>query len=295
MKILNLIVLTLVSLSLYGQGKWITDKNNCKIFDPDPGFGMKVLWTGNCHKGFAEGKGSLIWYRFGIKTQRSFQGELQSGKFDGEGMYKNIKGTSFTGTFKDGHFIRGIKKEVFRRDTYVYEGEFKDDYIEGFGKLSADGLYNYVGEFAEGIQNGKGKMKYESGEIFIGLFEAGHYKKGTLSTSFGLKIEGDFKGFYPYFGTIFYSDSSKYVGEIKRYVPHGEGTLYLTDGGIFRCNWKKRTAEGPGEYKLPDGVILKGSWKDGDIDGKGEIVYPDGRHHIGFWKKGKLIREINGT
>jgi hypothetical protein len=256
-----------------------------------------VLWTGDCVDSLANGNGQLIWYLYGFKTKNVYEGTMINGKTEGEGLYTFSKGTVLKGEFKDGFFYRGVKKEKPGKSIYTYTGTFKDNELTGNGELIVEGLYKYVGDFVDGVENGYGIQYMDNGEKFEGIFQNGYYKKGTLTTILndGMVITGDFKKFEPYYGTIIYKDSMKYVGQIKNFVPNGEGTIYLTDGGVFKCHWIKRTANGYGEYKLSNDVIYKGKWVNGEIDGKGQIIYPDGKINTGIWEKGKLIKEINGT
>lgn len=297
MRYITIIILSLLITELSGQTNWLIDKNGCKVHNPYPRKGESILWTGDCIDSLANGEGKLIWYLYGFKTKNVFKGRMIDGKTEGEGIYTFSDGTTLEGEFKDGYFYKGVKKEKIGRTPYTYTGYFKDNELNGKGEKIVDGVYSYTGEFVDGFENGYGIQILTNGEKFEGEMENGYFKKGTLYSVLngGMVITGDFDKYEPYYGTIKYSDSIKYIGQIKNFVPHGEGTVYLTDGGIFKCHWEKRTAHGYGEYKLSNDVIYKGKWVNGEIDGKGQIIYPDGTTNIGIWKKGELIQEINGT
>ena len=40
----------------------------------------------------------------------------------------------------------------------IYEGEFRDDFFDGFGIYEFNGGERYEGEWKNGLQNGKGKF-----------------------------------------------------------------------------------------------------------------------------------------
>lgn len=293
MRYITIIILSLLITDLSGQTNWLIDKNGCKVHNPYPRKGEAVLWAGDCKDSLASGKGQLVWYLFGFKTKNVFDGEMIKGKPEGQGFYTFSDGTILEGEFKNGHFYRGTKKEKLGKTLYTYKGDFNDNNLNGHGELIVEGLYKYVGEFIDGVEQGSGIQYAYNGEVFEGVFEEGYYKRGTLKSirNGGMIIIGDFNEFEPTNGTIIYKDSTKYVGQIKDYVPHGKGTLYLTDGGVFKCQWVKRTAHGYGEYKLSNDVIYKGKWVNGVIDGQGQIIYPDGKINTGIWKDGELIEE----
>ena len=128
------------------------------------------------------------------------------------------------------------------------------------------------------------------------------------------------------FGTIVFSNGSKYVGEWKDRKWHGEGTLYNTYGGveqegIFENNKflyakslsprfiaqntptkKRRLPPCPeqgvwnncvGTFTYPDGNKYVGEWKNDKKHGQGTYAEADGSKYVGEWKDG--IRYGQGT
>ena len=74
------------------------------------------------------------------------------------------------------------------------------------------------------------------------------------------------------FGTITLASGSKYVGEWKGDIKHGQGTFTSAEG------W---------EYV--------GKFKDGDFNGQGTITYSDGSLEEGIWKDGNFLEEYNNN
>lgn len=65
-------------------------------------------------------------------------------------------------------------KEITYADGSRYEGEFKDNKINGEGTYTtADGKYE--GKFKDGMYNGKGTYIYSDGSKYEGEFKDGRY------------------------------------------------------------------------------------------------------------------------
>jgi hypothetical protein len=292
MKQIYFIVIFLLPFSLFGQENWIIDKNGCKVFNPFPRKHESVEWSGKCKDSLAEGTGTLTWYLRGRKTKNVFEGNMVNGKQEGKGTYVYSDGTKLVGEFQNGYFYKGTKTEESGKTIYEYKGYFKNNEIEGKGELTVEGMYNYIGEFKNGMEHGSGIQKMSYDESFEGEFENGYYKEGKYKYNLGFTIEGKFKEFEPYYGTIYYSDSSKYIGDIRKLKPHGKGTLYTSDGFTLKGNWVKRTFHGQGEYILPNGITYKAKWVNGKIEGEGLIIYPNGKTNKGIFENGELMKEI---
>lgn len=292
MKRIYLIVIFLLPFYLFGQDNWIIDKNGCKVFNLFPRKHESVEWSGECKDSLAEGNGTLTWFLRGRKTKNVFEGQMVNGKPEGNGKYVFSDGTELIGEFKEGYFYKGTKTEKLGKTIYEYKGYFKNNEIVGKGELTVKGDYHYFGEFENGVENGKGIQKLSFGDSFEGEFENGYYKEGIYKFSSGRIIEGKFEEFEPYYGTIFYEDSSKYVGEIKNQELHRQGTLYTSDGFVLKGNWVKGTFQGLNEYTFPSGITYKAMWKNGKIEGEGLIIYPNGKTNKGIFKNGELMKEI---
>jgi hypothetical protein len=83
----------------------------------------------------------------------------------------------------------------------VYDGDLKDNMMNGKGKMTYVSGDIYTGEFKDNMMNGKGIYKYKDGRVFVGNFKddkkegpgrmidsfgralhAGHWKDGKLDT-----------------------------------------------------------------------------------------------------------------
>ena len=123
-------------------------------------------------------------------------------------------------TVNIGHFIGPIieslknnleyKKVEINKD--VYEGEFKDNKREGYGKLIyEDGEY-YIGEWLNDKKHGNGIEYYKNGNIkYDGNF-----------------VDNKFEGK----GKFINENGEYYIGEWLNNNPHGKGKLYYKNGSI---------------------------------------------------------------
>lgn len=82
-------------------------------------------------------------------------------------------------------------------------------------------------------------------------------------------------------------DENKYVGDLKSFQRHGEGTYFWKSGGTYTGKWAEGKKEGYGIEKFPSGARYTGEFKNGLFNGSGVYIYPDGGKYEGQWKKGK--------
>lgn len=82
-------------------------------------------------------------------------------------------------------------------------------------------------------------------------------------------------------------DEDKYVGELKSFQRHGEGSYFWKSGGIYTGKWVDGEKEGYGVEKFPNGASYTGEFKNNLRNGSGVYIYPDGGKHEGQWKNNK--------
>ena len=97
---------TAVSHGARTQPAWAYDEHGCKIWNLSPVADERLIWTGPCHAGVADGHGALLWF---VKD------ELRA---------------SFVGTLRQGHFHQGT--QIWRAGS-LYEGGYRNDRAEGQG------------------------------------------------------------------------------------------------------------------------------------------------------------------
>ena len=103
----------------------------------------------------------------------------------------------------------------------------------------------------------------------------GEYKNGLYHGQGTLTSEkGDFEG-------------DRYVGEFKEGKKHGQGTYTWSDGRKYVGEWDKDKYNGKGTINLLNGYIYEGDFKNGIPHGNGILYSPDGIKGVGEFKQGK--------
>ena len=101
----------------------------------------------------------------------------------------------------------------------------------------------YTGKVTDGVPNWYGTAVYKGqwkGMKYVGEWESGQYKKGTLTGPNGDQYAGEWKDNNPNgHGTYLFADGRKYVGQSKGGKYHGIGALTTADGAVYSGEWKE--------------------------------------------------------
>jgi hypothetical protein len=169
---------------------WIADpRSGCKVAYPKPQSGMSITWSGQCANGFAEGPGVVEW----MSNQRLI--ERYEGVMHG-GM--QVQGTT---TWSDG-----------RR----YEGQWRDERINGRGTFRWPDGRVYVGDWKDGTYDGTGDFTWANGDHYIGAW-----------------LQGKRNGY----GRMWWKDGARYEGNWRMDRAHGPGTYTAISGNVYAGNW----------------------------------------------------------
>ena len=174
-----------------------------------------------------------------------------------------------------------------------YEGDFINDNAEGYGSYIHKEGSSYYGMWKNNRQEGHGKEIWPDKTEYEGDYRNGEkWGKGKLKLNDGSYYIGDFwhnqihgKGKY------FWFDKKRYEGDWKNNMMDGEGEFHWADGKVYIGHYVKDEKNGFGELKWPSGKIYKGMWKNGKQHGDGEIFNPkENLWKKGFWNEGKRVR-----
>ena len=184
---------------LNGIGRYINDKCIC--------------YEGIFNNGILEGKGIRI------KTgedgnKRIYKGDLKNYKKEGKGRIE-CKTYIYEGDFVNDK-KKGKGKLIYNENGNMYEGEFDNDDINGYGLYTFKNKHSYEGEFLNGFFHGKGLYKWPDGCYF-----KGEYIKGVREGN------GEYK----------FSDGKIYKGPFSNGKPNGIGIINI-DGNNFNCEFK---------------------------------------------------------
>lgn len=122
----------------------------------------------------------------------------------------------------------------------IYEGNWKDDIRQGFGKLTllpnSPVEESYEGDWDDDHWHGKGKYCYRKceGTIYEGDWVYGIREGfGTLSYADGSFYRGEFKKDQMWGKGMFVDGvtNTQYDGEWRANMRQGEGTAYTVDAG----------------------------------------------------------------
>ena len=182
-----------------------------------------------------------------------------------------------------------------KQQIKYYEGNWLNDKMNGFGKLSIDSKIKYEGEFKDDKYHGKGIEHFSHGE-FNGTFENG------LRMGYGeftwKNIDKIFKGNYLNnkkngFGKLYENKKLIYEGDFRNDKYNGIGKCFK-DGGVYKGNFKNGKLCGLGKFYVKKFLRYVGEFENGNFHGKGK-KYTDLLIISGIFKEGELketLKEI---
>ena len=290
-------------------------------------------YVGEWRNGKFNGQGT-----FTFANGNKYVGEFRDGKFNGQGTVTYANGNKYVGVWRDGK-IEGQGTFTFANgDTYV--GEWRDVKIEGHGTLTYANGNKYVGEFRDGKFNGQGTFTFADGRPSQeGIWEdnkfiraqhipdhiagrvstqpetktsrQGSTSGGLLAQTRLLACEGrDISRWTNCFGTHYFVDGTKYVGEWKDGKRNGRGTYSLANGvtgqeGVWNndnfvsslpaCGGDEfsRWTDCFGTQTWSSGAKYVGEWKNGKFNGQGLYTYSDRvTFKNGFWYQDKFYSAL---
>ena len=159
-----------------------------------------------------------------------YNGETEDGKPHGNGCLECKDGYTYQGEFKNGGYHgKGRMEWKRQRPHYIYEGEFADNEITGFGEM----LHEVVGI-----------------EVSAWCFFRGSYFEGARE-GWGYEVclrAEDYTG-------------EQALRDAHRTIKQGHPHSY------YEGNFKNNLYEGQGIGLMPNGDIIRGTWKEGDMHG----------------------------
>ena len=167
---------------------------------------------------------------------------------------------------------------------YLYWGDFKNGYPEGFGILKdTNGIF--IGQWKEGEPHGKGKQISKEGNSWEGVYINGSLQ-GLVTHSFKGEIlfKGQYKNDVAHGKGVNIGEVGKYRGEIANGLYHGYGSLAFTDGELYEGEFLNGSFDGQGSYTFRNGTKWVGEFENNKMVGEGIFHTMDGRSELKDWK-----------
>ena len=184
----------------------------------------------------------LITTQFKTKGKKKYKdgeyvGEFQNGLRDGKGTFYYYENNEY--------------------ERKKYEGDWKNDKIEGKGKMIWKNGCIYEGEWSNNLKEGKGKAIFKDGSIYEGEWSNNLKEgKGILIFPGGEKYEGNFKNSKcDGKGVLYYESGDRYEGDFKNGKRHGSGIMYFSNGGKSMGDFWDGKAIGKHVFLQLDGSV----------------------------------------
>ena len=225
----------------------------------------------------------------------TYKGEWKDGNFHGKGILREAWGDIYIGDFKN-NLAEGYGKQY----SYVngkesggwFEGEVKNDSLNGKGIYVYDNGTKEEGNFKDGELNGKGIVVYASGNKKEGNFEKGELNgNGIINWDNGDKYIGDWvEGYRVGKGKYFFASGTVYEGDFLKSDFEGKGTISYDNGTKYIGEFSKGYEHGQGKIFYKNGDIYTGYFKNGYENGQGKMVYASGEIYEGLWSNGDPLK-----
>jgi antitoxin component YwqK of YwqJK toxin-antitoxin module len=193
----------------------------------------------------------------------------------------------------------GIGK-LYMNGKLLYEGDFKDDLMDGQGKkYYPNGKLMYTGDFRIGKMDGAGKLYHNDGSLWY----AAHFEQDNISGfgavyfEYGYRLEVELKDGNPEGkGTYFNGDNKiVFIGEFKNGMKNGFGTFYYDNGNIMNEGVFVNRELVSGKLYYETGELwYEGEFSDLKPDGQGKMYLKNGAVEFeGKFHAGEPMKSIN--
>ena len=209
-----------------------------------------------------------------------YKGCFNKEKFHSFGKITYPDMSYFEGIIEKGKLINGYLKW---KDGKTYQGELKNNLLEGKGKMTAEGGAYWEGMWHQGKLYGEGVIRNINGQRLKGIFIDGAINnKGKLICD-EYKYSGEFIESIPNgIGKLEFSNKNIYQGLVINGKPNGLGYMKYSSGDIYEGNFVNGDIVGQGKYYFSDGKIFQGQFVAGLPCGNGKFLFPDGDKLISY-------------
>ena len=137
--------------------------------------------------------------------------------------------------------MRNGRGKFYYQDGGYYEGQWKNNKMDGYGKLYYEGgKIAYEGEWSQDEFNGLGKVYNDNPVNFHGSFDY---------TNFDY-----LEDYWEY-----------YEGMLQKDTKEGRGRIKLSNGEMFEGDFHEDKIQGFGKFHTNDGKTVEGIWRDSKL------------------------------
>jgi len=266
--------------------------------------GVKYQYNGAFSAGMKNGAGTLYLYNDGTQAYdvKQYEGNWVNDQMDGQGKYYFESGDYYDGNWKadkkngqgtyyyaatEQYYVGGWQADkkqgsgdlTYRKageDGYrlIYTGAWVNDKKDGTGRYNYSATEYFVGTWAEDLK-ANGTYHYESGDVYVGGFDANGKKDGddaTYTWTDGRVFAGSYSSDNMVSGTYTYNQGDDWY----RY----EGDFVSNLKEDSDAKWYKEVAE---EYVL----LYEGGFEADNLSGYGVYYYGDDERYAGGWLENK--------
>lgn len=188
---------------------------------------------------------------------------------------------------------------VYMPGHFYFEGQLRNGFPQGSGKVAYPGSDTFVGKFSAGEAVGHGKFaSLLRGFSFEGSWNKGRPLAGTFTfdqarqaLQFSRSSSAD-----PIY-TIVYPDATRYVGQLTlldgQLTLDGHGAIRYPDGSAYEGQWKNGKMHGQGVFRWANGTRYEGEYNDGLKHGEGKYYWNGQAYYQGGWARG--LRQGKGA
>ena len=149
----------------------------------------------------------------------------------------------------------------------VYEGEMRNDFPEGHGKVAFEDGTIYEGNWLRGEYQGKGKLMHSQftyeGSLKDSLFDG----EGKLTIKQVGEYEGMFmRGRFCGYGIFKWLKGKVYKGHWKDSSMHLKGMMAWPDGRRYIGGFSMGKKEGKGFFYFAGGMMIEARWRSGTVE-----------------------------
>jgi len=184
-----------------------------------------------------------------------------------------------------------------------YQGDFKEDRLEGYGKINYRNGDHYTGDWKNNKAHGNGKYVFHDGDRYIGKFVAGKFHgKGIMKYADGAQYEGYWasnkkhgKGTYLAnngirrtgswaYGKFIKTETHQNYTQTNRPPNPRTQSIESRQNTITKPNYNRSTSAVQGAYTFSDGTEYLGEMLNGLPNGNGKVYFSNGDRYEGGWK-----------